>query len=311
MGRVKSILWNGDEGRLRATLRVLVVLVLWLAGFVGINLALIALFGDRPAIGRTLTGLVQGVLWTLLMVWLAARFLDRRRPTDFRLHLARGRWWGELGAGIALLVVAFWGLHLPMFLAGMVEFGFPPEGGASLTVALLFYTFGIAFSEEFVFRGYLLKNAAEGLRSRLIPPRAALAGAFFISALVFSFFHWEQVGGTHSAAAMIAGHLVSAALMSAAFLLTGSLAIPVGLHFANNALLFVLAPAPGGAGEVDPLLSQTAYKLVALALVLLYVRLNRGSLRLCTELAEYEPSEKASGKGPVDPESEAPEGVLA
>jgi len=64
---------------------------------------------------------------TLLSVWFASRFLDRRRFSDLGVHLGQRAWWPNFGFGLAL--VAGWITLEPVFASGIP--------GTSFVVAVL------------------------------------------------------------------------------------------------------------------------------------------------------------------------------
>ena len=85
--------------------------------------------------------------------------------------------------------------------------------------------------EELVFRGYQLRNMAEGLNQPGLSPRAAVLAAWVLSSLLFGVLHALNP----NAGVMSTVNIVLAGLMlGAGYLLTGELAVPIGLHVAWN-----------------------------------------------------------------------------
>ena len=306
MGGVRNVFWNEVEGRLRALWRVLILLVIWFVGFVAVSVAASALSSGGSVVVFNLVIFLAGGAWTVVLVLISTRFLDHRSLADFGFHFGK-RWWKDFGAEVIILLLAYGGFFVYGLVTGLYEVtGFPTSGGAPFLLALSVVALANLSQtsiEEVVFRGHLLRNTAEGLRSPRVSAVVALFGGFLISGVAFSLLHLGQDG---SFLYLIVYHLISAAWFTAAFLLTGSLALPIGLHFANN---FFIASLASGAGEGPAIFEvpsqlpewygfflEIAYKLVALLLVLLYVRWSRGELRLHTQLAEYEPPAKTSGQ---------------
>jgi hypothetical protein len=104
--------------------------------------------------------------------------------------------------------------------------GRPP---AILSALLAFVAVG--FYEELFSRGYQLRNLAEGLNGRLLGARGGLLLAWLLSSLVFGLLHGANPGATPVSTANI---VVAGLMLGLGYLLTGELAIPIGLHIAWN-----------------------------------------------------------------------------
>jgi hypothetical protein len=136
----------------------------------------------------------------LLSVWLAGRFLDRRRFTDFGFHFDRN-WWIDFGFGLLLggfLMLVVFLIELAtgwVTVKGTLVTDNPnvPFAAAILPPLLLFLAVG--FYEELFSRGYQLRNMAEGLNWRVIGPRGAIVIALLFSSAVFwpaaSCWRWD------------------------------------------------------------------------------------------------------------------------
>ncbi|MFB6250337.1 MAG: lysostaphin resistance A-like protein [Halobellus sp.] len=139
--------------------------------------------------------------------------------------------------------------------------------------------------EEFVFRSLLIRNAAEGLAARSVSPTGALGGAVVLSALAFGLPHAFGVAAEYTNPAFGALQAVlSVSYFVAAYAATGSLALPIGIHFASNAWVILVvgrvsSPYPKlfavertVAGTIDTLLILLPGVLL-IALVLWWARL--------------------------------------
>ena len=244
-----------EEGRLRSAWRLLVQylsyrivaallvnlgVVAWLLASVGSG---VLSFGGRSIsdlIGLPTLFLISNVssaAAALLTVWLASRLLDRRPFRDFGFRLDAG-WWLDLGFGIALGALLMTGIFLAQLALGWVKITgtFEASGGQSSTPFALaiilplaaFVCVGVA--EETVFRGYQLRNAAEGLGA-LLGPKAAVFGAWTLSSLFFGALHASNPAATLLSTANI---VLAGILLGIGYVLTGQLAIPIGLHIAWN-----------------------------------------------------------------------------
>ena len=267
MRSVLTIFWNSREHRVRALWRLsgqlvlLVVLILPLQ--IGVGLLTVILYVAREGIGSgQLADPQQGALGPQLLqqflvespvllalsslgslaaiyasVWLAGRFLDRRPFTEFGLHLSQD-WWIDFGFGLflggLLMVVVF----LVELMAGWITVGgilvtrHPDRSflGAILWSLLIFVTVG--FYEELFSRGYQLQNMAEGMNGRSLGPRGALVAATLLSSAVFGLLHVFNPHASFASTFNI--FLVGAILLATGRLLTGELAIPIGVHITWN-----------------------------------------------------------------------------
>ncbi|WP_051979474.1 CPBP family intramembrane glutamic endopeptidase [Edaphobacter aggregans] len=86
-------------------------------------------------------------------------------------------------------------------------------------------------NEELVFRGYQLKNLAEGLMGKRLGARAALRLAVVMSSTFFGLAHLANNKATAFSTINI---IVGGLLLSLPVLLTGELAISIGLHITWN-----------------------------------------------------------------------------
>jgi hypothetical protein len=254
-GIVHTLFWNARERRLKAPWRLLLAPVAFVVpGFLGL-LVLGVLFGasggllgllpveslpfslPRVAVGpRVASVLAVGVVaaGTLLGVWLAGRVLDRRRFVDFGFYLGPD-WWADfafgllLGAGLLTVVFAV------ELAAGWVTVrAVAPDGGAllgSLAGSLVTFVL-VGFYEELLVRGYVLKNLLEGLSGfGPLDVRAGAALAALLSGSVFGVLHASNPGATAISVAAIS---LAGVMFAVAYLLTGELALPVGLHITWN-----------------------------------------------------------------------------
>ncbi|WP_161625240.1 CPBP family intramembrane glutamic endopeptidase [Halosimplex carlsbadense] len=226
--RLRVLAWNKREQRLRAFLRIYIFLIAYTIIFISIPV-LVAPSGDtlfRSALLRTiLTVCVIGLLFG------AATYVDKRPIRSFGLEINR-RW------GVDALVGLIIGSAIPTvatvlgLLGGWITVGeivYTPTATylRDLGFAIVI-TVGIAVVEELVFRGYILSNAIEGLDFRWLSQPVTIATALGLSALLFAL--------THPAPELANGlHFLSAGLfLGLAYLLSGQLALPIGIHAGFN-----------------------------------------------------------------------------
>lgn len=164
------------------------------------------------------------VLFVLLATWACTRL--RREPLSSIGLKLDARWWRQLGAGFGLGIAALALAALLMVIAGDVHFELRPGRNASL-LAWGFYGFLFAAAlEELLFRGFLFQRLLDGI---------GVWGAQLLLAAAFALAHWGNPGmegATRIWATVDIG--LAAVMLGMAYLRTGSLALPLGLHLGWN-----------------------------------------------------------------------------
>lgn len=249
-----NIFYNARERRLRAIWRmILVVLIFFAANFV-LSLLFVVLAGLLYGVGggsplstrafaaiasTPLTGAMislASLFAALLSYWVAARWLDHRPLRDFGFHFSP-HWWADFGAGLAVgaaCMVFIFGVELAagwVTITGNLHSFYP---GSSFWIGILsgfILFFSVGIYEEMLFRGYALRNLAEGLKGRLLNPRLALLLAYLVSSGVFGIFHLANPNATLVSSLFIA---FAGIFLGLGYILTGDLAIPIGLHMTWN-----------------------------------------------------------------------------
>ena len=160
--------------------------------------------------------------------------------------------------------------------------------------------------EELVFRGYQLTNMAEGLNFRRLGPRGAIVLAVVLSSSLFGGFHvWNP---SASAISTVNLALWGGLLLGSSYVLSGRLALAMGLHIAWNffegnvfgfpvsgvetvgaTFLSIEQSGPllftGGAFGPEAGVLTNAASVVGFLLILLWVRIRSGKVALRTSLA--------------------------
>jgi membrane protease YdiL (CAAX protease family) len=233
-----QVFWNPDEKRLRALFRVPVALALGLlAGYlvftvVGVTSAALGL----PSTARTIV-LLALVFVAILIV---AVFIDRRSLRGF--GLGGTGWLADLLAGLVVgfVMVAVAVGVLLLAGAGTIDSTAPTAtlGLTGLVAGFLFYA-GVGAVEEFIIRGYLLVNVAEGVRGVVDTDRTAVVVAVVGTAGLFGFLHAANPGGTTLSLLNIT---LAGIFFGLVYAVTGRLAFPIGVHITWN---FALGPVFG------------------------------------------------------------------
>ena len=304
---IKNIFWDGRQNRLRSGWRL--GLQMFLFFIILIILAIITnMVGSN--FGMAAVGSLAYLAGGLGSVWLMARLVDHRPFADYGFHLDRA-WWLDFVFGLFLGAFLLSGIFLTERIVGWVTVtgtavtDYPlPFALAFLISTLLYIAVGV--NEELVFRGYQLKNLAEGLVGERIGPRVAIVLAFLISSTLFGLAH---ISNDNTSLASTINLILAGFLLSLPFLLTGELALSIGLHITWNLfegtvygfavsgsvpqthLLAIQQNGPefwtGGAFGPEAGLLCILWMLVGCGLIALWVKFRRQRLGLHLPLAKY------------------------
>jgi CAAX protease family protein len=241
--RIWKTFWNEQEGRLRAFWRVLLQLVTAAIIIVVSEIAFSVLLGEKTIFSVVFSESNVASLGFVASVWLAARFLDRRPFADFGLRLNKA-WWVDVGFGLVLGALMQVGQFLMGWANGWItvtDTFYTADTHLPFAVILLFslVTFlGVGTSEELVSRGYQLRNLNEGLNFPFVGPRIAILLALILSSSVFGLLHLVMHANTDTGLLdnllSILPQTLAGLMLGVAYLLTGQLAIPIGIHTAVN-----------------------------------------------------------------------------
>jgi membrane protease YdiL (CAAX protease family) len=170
----------------------------------------------------------------LCATWIAAILFDRRPLADYGFHFNR-RWWLDFGFGLLLgaaLMLLIFIVELAMdwvTITGTFQSPRTPFWEAIFLGLLMFILVGI--NEELLSRGYQLRNLAEGLNLHRLTPHWSILLAYLISSSIFGFMH---LGNPNTTAVSTVNLIIAGLLLGLGYILTGELAIPIGLHITWN-----------------------------------------------------------------------------
>lgn len=305
--QVSGIFWNFDEHRLRALWRLLSVVVLTALLTFAFGAPFFMLSGavSSPAIEKTLLYVA-----VLVAIWLAARFIDKRPFSDTGIYLKKN-WWIDLGFGLLLGAALMTVVFLVELAAGWVtisEYFYSARSGQPFMASILppiFLFLLVGIVEELAFRGYLLLNTAEGFKFRFLSSRTALILAWLLSSVIFGVMHAILPNATVTSSANI---IIGGIWLGLGYVLTGSIAIPIGIHITWNffqgyvfgfpvsggrdfSATFVAieqgGPAAWAGGDFGPEGGLVGLLAMALGVLLVaaWVRFRYGRLRFYTAIA--------------------------
>lgn len=316
MKMLLKIIWNTRDHRPRAFIRISLQLLLMtlLSGIAGLPLFL--LFNLSPLFSSSSLLLTASSLSSLfgivVSVWLAGRILDQRKFFDYGFHL-NASWWRDFWFGILLGAFLMAAIFLVELSAGWIEiqgnltsqdeqFAFP----TGLVLALLLFI-SVGFQEELLFRGYQLRNIAEGLDHPLFGKTCPLLFAWVLTSILFGLLH---LGNPNASLVSTLNITLAGLFLGLGFIFTGELAIPIGLHISWNFFQGIIFGFPvsglaptvsafhitqagpdlwtGGAFGPEAGLISILAMLVGSICTLAWIHRFRGKMTLETSLAEYQ-----------------------
>ncbi|GAB4565696.1 MAG: hypothetical protein Kow0047_16480 [Anaerolineae bacterium] len=314
--------WNPQQHRLRLLWRLIAFALVFMASL----LLLGAVIGFALASAGRLPGpesaadLTQAAVPMMFMTlvatwfstWVAGRIIDRRPFADYGFALDR-IWWRDVVFGLVLGAFLMTLIFLAEWAAGWIRIVgtfHTPEGTSFFSSmaqpVIVFLCVGIY--EELLSRGYLLRNLAEGLNWRWLRDTRAVIAGWVLSSALFGLAHASNPNATWVSTLNLA---LAGLFLGLGYVLTGQLAIPIGLHitwnlFQGNVFGFPVSGATfspvtviaiqqqgpevvtGGAFGPEGGLIGIFAMVIGSALTLWWVRSTRGAASLRAELARYE-----------------------
>ncbi len=235
---------NPAEKRLRAPFRlsffILGISFIWM----GTGILQATLRGIGPNWLMMSVSYMFTALLTTGLVYLTGRWMDFRSFSAFGFNQTR-LWYNELveamviTSGVVLVVFAT-GFLLGIFeVSGLRPGLVSPEKWIPAFIGYFIMMVCVAYYEELIFRGYLTLNLFEGLQQNLLKFRAAALGSTFVISALFAVVHLNNPNATWIGVMNI---LLAGFMLGLPFFISGSLATPIGIHFAWN---FVQGPVLG------------------------------------------------------------------
>jgi len=341
---IKQIFWNTIERRLRSFWRLglfvgvyylftegFIIILLFISGMIDVlfgveHQSFIAGVQPMQFMSNPLVGFlaISGAtcLVALGTTFLFGKWIDHRKFKEFGFKLSK-IWWQDFAFGITMGAFLMGLIFLFGWITGMVNVrGFFVSFIADMSFVVVFIQSLLLFVfvgvyEEIVFRGYLLINLAEGLNLKILGKTWALVISIMLTSMIFGVMHMDNPNATWVSTTNI---MLAGIFLGMGMFLTGSLAIPIGLHISWNffqgsvfgfpvsgmhtaaAMIATESAGPawltGGAfGPEGGALGLIAI-LVGSGLTLLWLR-RRGRLSFHTELGVYNPIYSGNKENPV------------
>lgn len=233
---LRLLIWGQQGDRVRAVWRILIPL---LAGYLALRFAGATALAFDLSVGAMMV--VSFGCTTLVMlgaIGIYTRYLDNRPLLEYGYRLSR-EWWRNLiiGTVFGVLIIAMTVVIAYSTDSLRVTSSTLVPDAALLGWLLVFFAafVGVAFYEEFIYRGSFITNAVDGLTARDISRPVATSVALVASTLVFALIHLPgailadaNVGLVFVKVGLLGG------LLGFAYLYTDELALPMGLHLGVN-----------------------------------------------------------------------------
>ena len=218
--------FNSQEFRPRALIRI----ILFLVGS-GVIFGLRTVF-QAHGFEYVLTGMFLFIFFAVFFKW-----VDRRKNIDEAGLTLSKKWWIEFGAGTLFGVLAIAAIFGIEYYSGDIEvLGFAWERVTSrffggLLVGYFLQMLSVGFYEEFISRSYLIPNIKEGVTFSSVSPKAATWIAILSSSALFGVGH---LGNPEVSVFAIINIVGAGFMLALPYVLTGRLALSVGIHFSWN-----------------------------------------------------------------------------
>ena len=313
MDFIKYLFWNEEQIRLRSGYRILLGVILALVfGFIFVTLTGLRTTNstDAPLWHIIYKGTVR-LITTFLAIWIIGRFLDKRKFADFGFHFNKA-WWIDFTFGAVLGIVSMSAIFIFEYYVGWIKITdtfYVAQEGQSFFAPLLVFLFlfiCVSLNEELTSRGFMLTNIAEGLTFKKSGPKVGIILALVISSGIFGLFH---AGNPNATIIAVLNIVFAGVLLGTAFVLTGRLAIPIGLHitwnffqgtifgfpvsgnnFASTASVFAIEQGgpdfwTGGAFGPEAGMLGLLAMIIGILLILAWTKFREGKVKLFTALA--------------------------
>ena len=256
-GLGKRIWYLSDTDRVRPTWRVIVPLVVGISLYLGVSTAAWIPVGfevqspvDTATSALLLGGqLAGGVGAALAVVWLAAR-LDGR-PLSADELVPSGPWLQDLGGGLVIGAVAAVCMIAVPVTAGETTMTVDPGGvgvdsavvGAVVLIGLVGSLVAAVAFQQYLFLRVVITTVAEAVGSRAVDPPRAVGIGVVASLGCYSGLELLVGGLVGGPGVAISGTLVGL-YYAAAYVFTGGLGLPIGLHLGGTITLGSLYQTP-------------------------------------------------------------------
>jgi len=221
-----------------ATIRIVTAFVVYFSLLVVVGLAISRV--STPNVLSILPGQVPALCSIAAVVFVSARVFDIP-PAAYGLDIDR-QWISDLLGGILLGVVYQGIVTVAIITTGagtIVDRWSMGVFDAHVNVAVAVGATAVAFmivavGEDLLFRGVLIREFTTGLTSRNLSRTSATGVAVVAAALLFGSVHFNAGAEGLSTGVVVLQAVVGGLYFGIAYVITDSLALPVGIHFSTN-----------------------------------------------------------------------------
>ena len=240
---MRTIFYNDNEKRFRAGWRILITTMLAFS----ILILLAAFIPWQLGFQVVLAAAV------LLVLFFASKNIDKRSFHEFGFELNQS-WFKDFLAGNGMAIIAMGAIvlfarQMGWFTLVGVDFTlFEPKFLIGLFSSLLFMI-AVSVWEEAYFRSYLITNIKEGMQFNRLDNRIPIVIAVLLSSFIFGFAHI-----TNPNASVISSLNITLAgiVLAYPYIVTKSIAIPVGMHLSWNYFQSVVFGLPVSGQPLEP-----------------------------------------------------------
>jgi hypothetical protein len=257
MDSLRQLFWNDEDDRLRGLWRIALAFIVYFSLVQGIRLFLRTSIDDPSTLVDRFPVEVLRLLVLLLVLWIMAKYVDKRPFSDYGLKLKEKEFWIYVGFGVLLSAVLMSAVFAIQYGVGWIsivdtyvkstDWWFP------FAILLpLVNLIAVAVYVDLFFRGYLVINLGESfefLNAKYLPnpqpgsmsKRKMLLNTIYhrlpaLAAWIFAtiFFLILRVSDGMITKVLIVNMLRASFLLTLPFILTRNLGLPIGLNFGWN-----------------------------------------------------------------------------
>lgn len=229
---------GADSSTAGATVRAAVAVSTYFATLVTVRLVMVRV--PMPAILTNLPDQIATLCSVAMVLFVSARVFDTA-PASYGLTMTR-RWIHDLLGGIvvgalfqSVSTAAILGIGAGAIVDRWSMGVFTDPAAVAIAVGSTVVSFFIiALGEDLLFRGVLIREFVVGFTSRGVSRPVATVGAVVASALLFGSLHLNAGAAGLSTAVVVLQAVVGGLYFGLAYVLTDSLALPVGIHLSTN-----------------------------------------------------------------------------
>ena len=229
---------GADSSSVGAAIRVITAFLVFFITVLAIGLVVERV--PAPDVLANLPNQAATLCGAAAVVFVSARAFDVS-PAAYGLKMNR-RWIGDLLGGVAIGVLfqavstaAILGTEAGMIVDRWSTGIFDSPASVVIAIGSTVVAFCIvALGEDLLFRGVLIREFTVGLSFHGVPRLVATGSAIIVSALLFGAIHVNAGAAGLSTAVVVLQAVVGGLYFGLAYVLTDSLALPIGIHLSTN-----------------------------------------------------------------------------